>query len=189
MKNFNQRNRDDGRNFGGRDSAKHSMHPATCDECGQACEVPFKPSGGKPVYCSDCFGKNKNTASQKSDGRDFGRSNYRDKQMFSAVCDNCGKNCEVPFKPSGGKPVYCSDCFDKNRGGGSQNVGPTKEQFEIINSKLDKILKALNPVVKEVNDSKPVKKTSVPAEKKAVLKKVVKKKAPASVSGGSKKKK
>jgi CxxC-x17-CxxC domain-containing protein len=31
------------------------MFPATCASCGQATEVPFKPSGNRPVYCRDCF--------------------------------------------------------------------------------------------------------------------------------------
>ena len=42
-----------GRNFGG----PREMHKATCAECKQECEVPFKPSGEKPVYCRDCFNK------------------------------------------------------------------------------------------------------------------------------------
>lgn len=33
------------------------MHPATCSECGQECQVPFKPREGKPVYCRECFSK------------------------------------------------------------------------------------------------------------------------------------
>lgn len=33
------------------------MHKATCAECKQECEVPFKPNGEKPVYCRDCFNK------------------------------------------------------------------------------------------------------------------------------------
>ena len=32
-----------------------AMHKATCSECGRACEVPFRPSNGKPVFCKDCF--------------------------------------------------------------------------------------------------------------------------------------
>lgn len=36
------------------------MHKATCSDCGQECEVPFKPTEGKPVYCKECFRKNKN---------------------------------------------------------------------------------------------------------------------------------
>jgi CxxC-x17-CxxC domain-containing protein len=31
------------------------MHPATCSRCGKETEVPFQPTNGKPVYCSDCF--------------------------------------------------------------------------------------------------------------------------------------
>ncbi len=35
------------------------MHKATCADCGNECEVPFKPSKDKPVYCRDCFRKHK----------------------------------------------------------------------------------------------------------------------------------
>ena len=35
------------------------MHKAVCDECKQECEVPFKPTEGKPVYCKDCYAKKK----------------------------------------------------------------------------------------------------------------------------------
>ena len=31
--------------------------------------------------------------------------------MHKAVCADCGKNCEVPFRPSGDRPVYCKNCF------------------------------------------------------------------------------
>ncbi|MBW3012655.1 DNA-directed RNA polymerase [Candidatus Woesearchaeota archaeon] len=33
------------------------MHKAVCSECGQECEVPFKPTEGKPVYCKECYKK------------------------------------------------------------------------------------------------------------------------------------
>ena len=35
------------------------MHKATCAECKKECEVPFKPSGDRPVYCKDCYLKMK----------------------------------------------------------------------------------------------------------------------------------
>ena len=47
--------------YGGRDrgrdrrSERIEMHPATCDKCGNDCEVPFKPTQGKPIFCDDCF--------------------------------------------------------------------------------------------------------------------------------------
>ena len=37
------------------------------------------------------------------------------RQMYPAVCDACGKETEVPFQPTSGKPVYCSDCFRDRR--------------------------------------------------------------------------
>ncbi|OGJ21822.1 DNA-directed RNA polymerase [Candidatus Pacearchaeota archaeon RBG_13_36_9] len=35
------------------------MHKATCSECGQECEVPFKPEEGRDVFCKECFKKKK----------------------------------------------------------------------------------------------------------------------------------
>ena len=42
------------RSFGPREMSK-----ATCSDCGQECEVPFKPTEGKPVYCKQCYQKHK----------------------------------------------------------------------------------------------------------------------------------
>jgi len=35
------------------------------------------------------------------------------REMHKAVCSECGKECEVPFQPTEGKPVFCRDCFAK----------------------------------------------------------------------------
>ena len=106
-----------------------------------------------------------------SPGRDMdrGRGRSRDSsgplEMHSAVCDECGKDCELPFKPTSSKPVYCSDCFRKkegtstgrgsssrsfSRGGDSSSSSPDLEmiklkldKLEIISMKLDKIIKKL----------------------------------------------
>ena len=40
------------------------------------------------------------------------------RQMFPATCASCGQPTEVPFKPSGNRPVYCRDCFQAQRAGG-----------------------------------------------------------------------
>ena len=37
------------------------------------------------------------------------------REMFSATCSSCGREAQVPFRPSGAKPVYCSDCFTNQR--------------------------------------------------------------------------
>jgi CxxC-x17-CxxC domain-containing protein len=39
----------------------------------------------------------------------------RPKEFFKATCSDCGKECEVPFKPTSGRPVYCKDCFFKHK--------------------------------------------------------------------------
>ncbi len=44
-----------GRNFG----APREMHKATCADCGQETEVPFVPSGNRPVYCKECYQNHK----------------------------------------------------------------------------------------------------------------------------------
>ena len=43
------------KDFGG----PKEMHKATCAECGEECEVPFKPTEGRDVFCKDCFSKKK----------------------------------------------------------------------------------------------------------------------------------
>ena len=43
---------------------------------------------------------------------------YRERRprvLFEAVCADCGKTASVPFRPTGAKPVYCSDCFQSRR--------------------------------------------------------------------------
>ena len=40
-----------------RDFGPREMHKATCSECGKECEVPFKPTEGKPVFCKECYMK------------------------------------------------------------------------------------------------------------------------------------
>lgn len=92
----------------------------------------------------------------------FDRNSPREgfKDFFDVVCDKCGRDCQVPFKPTGNKPVYCSDCFRKNesprdsprssprdgprefsRPSNAPNVSP--DILNEINRKLDKIIDAL----------------------------------------------
>lgn len=42
------------------------------------------------------------------------------REMHKATCSDCGKECEVPFKPSSDssgnpRPVYCRDCFKNHK--------------------------------------------------------------------------
>ncbi len=43
------------RRGGGGFGGPREMHDATCSSCGKQTQVPFKPSGDRPVYCLDCF--------------------------------------------------------------------------------------------------------------------------------------
>ena len=83
-------------------------------------------------------------------GRDSGSRDRREMPMCDAVCAKCGKNCKVPFKPTGDKPVYCSDCFGNQRGENrpsglaTSGAGITSDQFQQLNKKLDQVLDILN---------------------------------------------
>src|SRR3989338_2531661 len=44
-------------------------------------------------------------------------TNYNERVMHKTICADCRKECEVPFKPSGNRPVYCKECFAKRRAG------------------------------------------------------------------------
>lgn len=87
------------------------MFDATCSDCGVACKVPFKPTEGKPVRCQDCF---RNNRPQRNFNRNR-RFDRRPREMHKAICAECGNECEVPFKPTEGKPVYCKECFMNNK--------------------------------------------------------------------------
>jgi len=171
MENFKRNSRFGGRGssggFAGRNSGKTEMHKAICSKCGQDCEVPFKPRGDKPVLCSDCFRKDGNNEQRRFSGRDSRRSSFSDKKMYEAVCAECGEKCEVPFRPTGDKPVYCSECFSK--GSKSKSSEQSTKQFDSINTKLDKILELLTPAlpVATKENKKVVKKEKVVKPKKA----------------------
>ncbi len=118
---------------------KTEMYDAVCSDCGKDCKVPFKPTSGKPIYCSSCFEKyDKKDSGDRKPRRDSRKSHDRD--MYSAVCDKCGKDCKVPFKPSSDKPIYCSDCFEQIN---ENKNGANTELLEKIDKKLDYIVETL----------------------------------------------
>lgn len=143
-----------GRSFGGgRDGARPTMHDAVCDKCGKDCQVPFRPTGDRPIFCSNCFEDQRNSAPGGDDRKSFDRPRFDDrrhdrrdeeKRTFPATCDKCHSKCEVPFRPMAGKPVYCNQCFDKGNTIG-KDANQFKEQFDLLNAKLDRIIRALIP--------------------------------------------
>src|SRR5436190_9255505 len=110
-----------------------------CRDCGQAFtftsgEQDFYASRGfsEPSRCPDCRAARKSQrdsgssygsySSSSSYGGGYSSAGRGQREMFSATCSSCGKEAQVPFQPSGDKPVYCSDCFQQ-RGGNSRGGG------------------------------------------------------------------
>lgn len=52
---------------------------------------------------------------KRSEKMDRDRGDRGNREMFDAVCSDCGQPCQVPFKPTEGRPVYCRECFRKHR--------------------------------------------------------------------------
>lgn len=130
----------------GGDRGPVTMHKATCSECGNACEVPFRPTGDKPIYCNDCF-------SAKRGG-------------------------EAPRAPRGGS--FGGDRGSRRDFGDSE----VKKQLEFLGMKIDRLVKAVEGLssntahttpVKSAEIKKAIKEASVEVVKKVPAKKVAKK--------------
>lgn len=89
----------------------------TCRDCGNeftftASEQEFYAEKGftnEPGRCPECRAVRKQ---QRNSG------GYRSqREMFPATCAECGAETEVPFRPTGERPVYCRDCYAKKRRG------------------------------------------------------------------------
>jgi len=103
-KTFSRSNDGDRESSGGKGGFE--LHQATCDKCGRECDVPFKPTGNKPVYCRSCFREiNSQETGRKPDNSD--RNTFRD-----------------DFKPR-------------------EKSNPSSDELDKINRKLDKIMRAL----------------------------------------------
>ena len=92
----------------------------TCRECGvefifTASEQEFYAEKGfanEPGRCPQCRAARK----QGRNSGGFGSRNARpNREMFTVVCAACGCETQVPFRPSEDRPVYCRDCFNKNK--------------------------------------------------------------------------
>jgi CxxC-x17-CxxC domain-containing protein len=51
-------------------------------------------------------------------------NSFRERVLHKAICADCKKGCEVPFKPSGERPVYCKECFSKRKARGPFKARP-----------------------------------------------------------------
>lgn len=77
-----------------------------CKDCGKqfvwtAGEQEFYAEKGfanEPTRCKECRAARKQGAKPQ-------------RELYDAICANCGKPCRVPFRPTEGRPVYCAECF------------------------------------------------------------------------------
>lgn len=120
---------------GDRGEGAREMFPATCSSCHQSCEIPFRPSGDRPVYCRNCFGAQEGTSSgvrgQRDDRGGVSRSPRRD---FA-------------------QPFISKPLVDDRR------LDDLKRQLDAMSVKLDRIITVLAPesapvVVEEKKTSK-----------------------------------
>lgn len=56
-----------------------------------------------------------NRGSYGGGGGGYGGGERRPREMYDVTCANCGRAAQVPFQPTGSRPVYCSDCFQSQR--------------------------------------------------------------------------
>ena len=111
----------------------------TCSDCNQeftftSSEQDFYAQRGftEPRRCSSCRASRKaargdsggygggssygNGGSSYGSGGGYGSRDRGPREMFAATCSACGRETQVPFRPTSGKPVYCNDCFASRRG-------------------------------------------------------------------------
>jgi len=96
-----------------------------CSDCGtsftfSAEEQEFFAKKGytnEPKRCPSCREAKRG---QRSGGFSGGGRSSANRQMFPAVCAECGTETQVPFEPREGRPVYCSRCYDKVRSSNRQ---------------------------------------------------------------------
>ena len=132
---------------GGRDRGDVQMHQATCAECNKTCEVPFRPTGERPVYCSECFG-----ASKGRSPRENSRDSFAPRESFSPV----------------GSPAPKFD---------DKKIDELRRQIGEVEKKVERIINLL-----ENNSKKSVETVVIPAVATIAKKAVEKKAQPAKIA-------
>ena len=94
-----------------------SDSPKRCKTCRQARKQQRNsPSyGGDDSYGGGYSSGGYGGGSSSYGGGGGGGYDRAPRQMYDAVCADCGKTAQVPFQPTGSRPVYCNDCFRARR--------------------------------------------------------------------------
>ncbi|HEY3336653.1 MAG TPA: zinc-ribbon domain containing protein [Candidatus Limnocylindrales bacterium] len=97
--------------------------PRRCPSCRAAKKAQRNAEGGGGSYSSG-GGYSSGSGYSSGGGGGYGArsgggygggASRGPREMFAATCSSCGQETEVPFRPTSGKPVYCSSCFAQRR--------------------------------------------------------------------------
>src|SRR5262245_57753062 len=99
-------------------------------------------------------------------------NNHSSRPMYAVVCFDCGKDTEIPFKPSGDRPVYCKECFAKRKGQTAKAVESKPQGFSIAPAAPV----ASKPEATPQSKKKPAAAKKTTAKKKTATKKSAKRK-------------
>lgn len=150
---LNKRNDRGGGDRRGRDGGRGevAMHDAICNECHKPCQVPFRPTGDKPVYCKECFSKMGGGA---SGGNDRTRGDFKrfDKPRFDSEKPRFDTRIDRKFE-------------------GNEDL---KRELKLVNAKLDTIIAAAERYFRS-DIARTAAVSTPPVKEKESLKKIVKK--------------
>ena len=98
----------------------------TCQDCGQSFTFSAddqayhaeKGYNNEPKRCPSCRQARRGERSDSGYASGYASYGSSRREMYPAVCAQCGKQTQVPFQPRGDRPVYCSDCFSKQPSSG-----------------------------------------------------------------------
>jgi len=148
---FNRGDRPGGRpgGFGGRGGDRGdrptTMHQATCSTCGKDCQVPFRPTGDKPVYCRDCFNKQGGDRAVREE-----RGERRDERP-----DARRDFAPAPMRIASPAPATGESNFE------------LKKQLEQVNVKLERLISAVQALTPMLAALKPIAAEKSPTKKVA----------------------
>lgn len=141
------------RKFGG-GFGKSQMHDAVCSQCGKSCQVPFRPTGDREVFCSNCFRDKRDSGFPKGNSSNFGKSRYESKPHFEKRVDASGADHDY-----------------------------LKQQLSALNKKMDILIETLSRSSAQAASKAPVESVEVKEKVKSAKTK------PAAKKIGTKKKK
>lgn len=132
---------------------------------------PFQPSANAHVSGGNRQDTHFQTPGQRDNRFPSGNrqdNHPRDRFMHKAICADCRKPCEVPFKPSEGRPVYCQVCFSRRKTGSAFKVNFASKPKAAASLQTVPIsrLHAIEKTKSATNKKTAVKKKTVSKKKK-----------------------